>query len=287
MKENDQNKPSNHKLSLKGLGFFVEKDYLVFIFKKTEKLATALYLVTAFFKDDEPLKWTFREKGMFLLSHALVVNDSDAFDRDNSLRTIFSVSLELISLLTIAATSKLISEMNYTILRREFELLINKLRESIELETFDKGFVLSNSFFETDTSAVANNAVTSELNMPSPLGYKGQSNSVGPYPVTHNKGQSIFGTHTSARPKASAHTSSSSVAVPTIDKPSVKDKKNDRQTRIMSLLSKGGNLTVKDFVRVITECSEKTIQRELLDLVEKGVLKKEGERRWSRYSLNQ
>jgi hypothetical protein len=42
---------------------------------------------------------------------------------------------------------------------------------------------------------------------------------------------------------------------------------------------------MKDFVKVIPECSEKTIQRELLDLVGKGVLKKEGERRWSTYSL--
>jgi len=44
-------------------------------------------------------------------------------------------------------------------------------------------------------------------------------------------------------------------------------------------------LSVKDFTRVIKDCSEKTIQRELLDLVEKGIVKKEGERRWSRYSL--
>jgi len=42
---------------------------------------------------------------------------------------------------------------------------------------------------------------------------------------------------------------------------------------------------VKDFAKVITDISEKTIQRELLDLVQRGVIKKEGERRWSRYSL--
>lgn len=285
-KENDPNKVNNDKLSLRGLGFFVEKDYLVFIFKKTEKLATALYLVTSFFKDDEPLKWTLREKGMFLLSHALVVNDSDAFDRDNSLRNIFSTALEIISLLTVASASKLISEMNYTILKREFEFLINKLRESIELETFDRGFVLSNTFFETDTSVVAGNSVTDELRKIADSDYKGHIKN----PVSPNHEQFSFRTTPQAlnvqnreslfRPKNMSNSVSASA------KSSVKDKKNDRRDRIVKLLSNGGSLTVKDFTKVISECSEKTIQRELLDLVDKGVLKKEGERRWSRYSLS-
>jgi len=45
-------------------------------------------------------------------------------------------------------------------------------------------------------------------------------------------------------------------------------------------------LTIKDFTKNIKDCSEKTIQRELLAMVAKGVLKKEGERRWSKYFLS-
>ena len=44
-------------------------------------------------------------------------------------------------------------------------------------------------------------------------------------------------------------------------------------------------MTSKDFSFFVKDCSEKTIQRQLLDLVKEGVLKKDGERRWSRYSL--
>ncbi len=64
-----------------------------------------------------------------------------------------------------------------------------------------------------------------------------------------------------------------------------KDRKNSRQHEILDLLKKQSHLTIKDFARVISDCSEKTIQRELIDLVEKGVVVREGERRWSRYSL--
>ena len=63
------------------------------------------------------------------------------------------------------------------------------------------------------------------------------------------------------------------------------DKKDTRKRAILELLKGGGHLTIKDFSSVIRDCSEKTIQRELLALVEENVLKKEGERRWSRYFI--
>jgi DeoR/GlpR family transcriptional regulator of sugar metabolism len=65
----------------------------------------------------------------------------------------------------------------------------------------------------------------------------------------------------------------------------VKVKKTQRQGAILNVLKGQSNLTVKDFSRVIKDCSEKTIQRELIELVEKGIVKRDGERRWSRYSL--
>ena len=42
---------------------------------------------------------------------------------------------------------------------------------------------------------------------------------------------------------------------------------------------------IKDVSPLIKGCSEKTIQRELLSMVKSGILKKEGEKRWSKYSL--
>jgi predicted HTH transcriptional regulator len=68
------------------------------------------------------------------------------------------------------------------------------------------------------------------------------------------------------------------------DNKTIKDK-NDRQDTIKSMLKGGIKLTIKDFAKNIKDCSEKTIQRELVEMVAKGVLKKEGERRWSKYFL--
>lgn len=63
------------------------------------------------------------------------------------------------------------------------------------------------------------------------------------------------------------------------------DAKKDRRAAILGILQKKDRINVKDVASVIKDCSEKTLQRELLALVAQGVLKKEGEKRWSTYAL--
>lgn len=59
----------------------------------------------------------------------------------------------------------------------------------------------------------------------------------------------------------------------------------DRAGRVKTVLEAKPQATVKDVAEIITDVSEKTIQRELNSLIEKGQVKREGERRWSRYSV--
>jgi predicted DNA-binding transcriptional regulator len=65
----------------------------------------------------------------------------------------------------------------------------------------------------------------------------------------------------------------------------VQRQQKDRRATILGILQQKDRITIKDVTEVIRDVSEKTVQRELLGLVEQGVLKKEGERRWSTYSL--
>lgn len=59
----------------------------------------------------------------------------------------------------------------------------------------------------------------------------------------------------------------------------------DRAERIKTVLEAKPNATIKDIAEIITDVSEKTIQRELNSLIEKGQVRREGERRWSKYSV--
>lgn len=59
----------------------------------------------------------------------------------------------------------------------------------------------------------------------------------------------------------------------------------DRGARIKTVLEAKPEATIKDIAEVITDVSEKTIQRELNSLIEKGQVIRQGERRWSKYSV--
>jgi len=60
---------------------------------------------------------------------------------------------------------------------------------------------------------------------------------------------------------------------------------NDRVSTIIDFITKRGSASTGDVAALITGCSSKTLQRDLTKLVTEGILKKEGEKRWTRYSL--
>lgn len=60
----------------------------------------------------------------------------------------------------------------------------------------------------------------------------------------------------------------------------------DRRERIKVVLSAKGEATIKDIADIINDVSAKTIQRELNAMIEDSVVKRQGERRWSKYSLS-
>ena len=59
----------------------------------------------------------------------------------------------------------------------------------------------------------------------------------------------------------------------------------DREGQVLAIVKQKGTVSIRDISQVIKDCSEKTLQRTLLGLIERGVLAKEGERRWSTYRL--
>lgn len=65
----------------------------------------------------------------------------------------------------------------------------------------------------------------------------------------------------------------------------VSETKKKRTQTIMDTLSKDTLLGIKDICNRFPEYSEKMVQRELAQLVEEGIARKVGEKRWSRYGL--
>jgi hypothetical protein len=60
----------------------------------------------------------------------------------------------------------------------------------------------------------------------------------------------------------------------------------DRSARIKTVLEAKPEATIKDLTDIITDVSAKTIQRDLNAMIESGEVIRQGERRWSKYSLS-
>lgn len=240
------------------IDYFSQDQSFVFVYKKTEKLATALYMVTNLFGDSEPMKWTLRTKVSNLLSFIIGFKDvleSREYEFSNEVKT---KVLEVVSLLEVASRSGLVSPMNFSILKTEFMNLVNALG-SLRKEVGELAqFALPKAFFDVPRSHVPHGGHASST-------------------ATHTdiEHEHVYKGQTAIKDNVSLNNSSQSDVF----------KKTNRQSIIINLLRKKKDLTIKDIALVIRDCSEKTIQRELISLIEGGVLKKTGERRWSRYSL--
>ncbi len=261
MDKKDKNNQSefNDPFKWKSLGFFSPEEYLLYIFKKTEKITAALYLVSGLLKDAEPMKWELRDHGMELMSSSFMASSNVPGDKNAVIQSLFTAALETISLLNVARISGMISDMNHSLLVSEIDNIVAMLRDRLAESAENAGYVLSENFFKTP-DMFATGFRTG--------GIRGREQEVG------NKGQDSR-LRTQDLGKTSSQQGHSSTQV----------KKSQRQEMIVAVLKGQSNLTIKDFSKVIKDCSEKTIQRELIDLLKLGVIKKEGERRWSRYSL--
>ena len=248
-----------------------ENEKIAAIASKAEKLATATYMVTSFIPDYDLLKIKIREATVDFLSDIYASSNASFYDRVGCYKHALSACVEISGFLSVAASVNLISGMNCGILNREYDSLKQTLKSFdgvVEIDT-DSLITAAGSFFgERRDSGFLQ--TTQRENSLFSNDYKGQN-------LIKDKNQKEM----SFTPKKTNKTDK----VTGVRKGQEKHK-SDRRESILKVLRKKKNVTIKDISNAISDCSEKTIQRELLALVSDGVLKKEGEKRWSRYSLN-
>lgn len=258
--------PKAPNLSLYDVSLFKDNPQFAYIHKKTKKLVSAIYLLSNFISDKEPLKWEMRNIGLSLLSQGLMLSDRNVLNYELTISNYISAGVSFLSVLEVAHLAGLISEMNYHILKYEFENLIHRVESDGNMGNA-KGLIFSDKFFDIPEELKINR-IPNEVDK--------QKNEI-PNRESFDKGHNTSVSDRLSFRKNNDHLNKAA-------DPKKKDK-NNRQELIISLLKKNNELGIKDFTLSIKDCSEKTIQRELVTLVSKGLVNKTGEKRWSRYSL--
>lgn len=155
--------------------------------------------------------------------------------------------LSLISSIRLSATYGFIRPENTSIIEKEYEMLARK----IAAENHPSPFVSSKDF-----------AVEEVKMLPA--------------------SQSLFGTP--FVPTGGEGTAQKDVK--DIEKrQQIKDNtQSDRMSLILDFVKQNKGVSIKDIAKVVKGCSEKTIQRELAVLIDRGLVERKGERRWSIYT---
>ena len=299
-----------------------KKDYGVLIAKKSEKLVTALYLVTDLMVDSEPIKHGLRKNAVALLSSMNALSQLDVKDRVMELKMSLKSVTEITSMLHVAVTTGIVSKMNGELLMGGFRSLQLVLEKKQPIFTKEMLHVENEEELERDSSfASAVNSTSYDALTPLSIARLHentqdlrrtqeslrQSQLLAKFANLENKGQN----KTEASPTVKDIKNDK---IAPEDKEAIKDiytkplsthavlmehatrpvntiassfqmKKLSRRDQILSLFVKGVDVSIKDIAARIKGCSEKTIQRELNALLYDNVIERIGEKRWSRYVL--
>ena len=229
-----------------------EKDIRrVFIYKKAERLAKAIHLIEPAFAGSASLRNRIDAVAIGLVDAAVLPTGS-------ARTTLSRELLTLSSLLSIARTGGFLSPMNAELIAGEAHNLLQ------EIAAYEEPRL---PLEEAPTlSAIAKNVSSREA--PRPLSPSAKKRAVSPVVMP----RALTAEH-------KGHIKD--ISIDNIKDTSIKD----RREAVLSVIRNKGRASIKDISTLIRNVSEKTIQRELLALVAAGIVLKQGERRWSTYSL--
>jgi len=231
--------------------------------KKTEKLVTALYLVSDCMDTEDAIKGKLRLLGVELLSDIYKLSTVSPIEKNTHISISLAHIHELLSLIEIANTIGFISEMNTSILKKEFLLLISDLKVNQGKEK-NFTFTLNDKMFD----------------LPEISNFKQEADYIAGQSIKDKR--TSFNTMSFINNKSPLSSHKTNFSLTTVSD------REDRTAKILEIVKTSNKgqvgVSIKDISLAFTNCSEKTIQRELNSLVEKGQLKKIGAKRWSRYS---
>jgi hypothetical protein len=219
-------------------------DYYNVVFKKTERIASAVFYILSHVALDERNRVHYNsvsDKAMAL--HAAAIASLNLYDYEvkDGLFPLQQALVALSSQIKIAVAARLVSNDIETVVDEEIEAVLRYLRNHYTSDAATRPIIVG---------ARTNNALRATA------------------PARPRR----------TRPNIPANDFSSDAVL-------VYSDLSDRTSRIKTVLEAKPDATIKDLSEIITDVSTKTIQRDLNSLIESGEVIRQGERRWSRYSI--
>lgn len=225
---------------------------------KVKKITEALYRITDFFPDEEPLKWALRKNAIETLDICLSEKNHTNYERVGAIRHASLTIEKILNLAELASFGSFIAKSNFEVLQREYGLVSTFIAES----KFSEADLMLNDEL---ASARPENLISSPF-----------------FNLNSAKNELIL--------KSDGKISNiNDDLVKPVDE-IIKNNDNSlrfnvRHAKILSLVQEKKDVSISDIHSYFDGVSGKTIQRDLISLVNRGLLNMNGDKRWRRYAL--
>ncbi len=222
-------------------------------YRRAERIAAAVHLLTNHIDADEPVRVSVRGEAFALLSAMLKVRDEMRSPNSSGIVSVLSTIRHMISLVRMLAISGFASTQNVGAIVEALDELGNFMHVSQRTNFSESVVVTRDELLDVGTMPARSATVT----------------------LKDIKDTTVVREAMSA----------SDVAITTVKAPVENGQMTVRKQSILEILRSSGSMGIKDICSNLPEYSEKMIQRELLALVSDGRVIKSGLKRWSRYSV--
>jgi len=237
-------KKTFHELALESILFKGHYDWY-FCYLKSERIAHVLALLGEKINHDH-IEWFVQLiDDASMLPHAIAHFAAGEVDVQVLLADIFS----LLSTIRLSGTRGYISKETALLIASEYELIAEKMASGNRLSPFisQQDFSIPN-FLERQARTQG-------------LSLSDIPETASTYPVSETR----------EIPKRQQKA------------PGASPNPSERTATILQYVKQNQGVSIKDICAQVPGCSEKTVQRELIALIGQGLIKREGERRWSVY----
>ncbi len=233
------------------------------------RITAALYRVTDLFHDEEPLKWSLRKNAMEIVDSLPEGEGEQARRQWKGAERATNLIRSIQKKLTLAEAGGFVSKLNFEVIAREYAVILGHLESaqgSREVNIFEEialSLPPAPESYDVSVKREAQDETTLQEDL-----------------VSNTR--TDFAKKTPAIPSHVQKSGAGEDSKTNNGHMSI----SERQERILRELALGQWLGVGSFMPMFKgDFSEKTIQRDLNNLVTRGVLKAEGEKRWRRYAL--
>lgn len=222
-------------------------------YRRAERIAAAVHLLTNHVESDEPLRVSVRREATNLLGSIISVRDEMRAANSGGVIESLSCIRHLISLVRMLAVSGFASIQNVTAIVEALDELGNFMHVSQRTNFSESVTVTRDELLDVGTTSMRTSSISVKDVKDTPVQRQGNDQSA------------------AARPAMTTGASNGQSSI--------------RTQSILEILKTSGSMGIKDICSNLPEYSEKMIQRELLTLVSEGKVTKTGLKRWSRYSV--